>query len=311
MRLQIIIPVYKPDERLGELLEMLKKQTAKNISVLILDSGSDKKYLKKAQRLDNVKIKDIDSREFNHGGTRRLAAAECRECDIYVYMTQDAIPADETAIEKLSEAFKNKKIGCAYGRQLPHKGAGFFAGTAREFNYPPQSYIRRLEDKKSYGIKTAFLSDSFAAYRKEALEEAGGFPEDVILGEDMYTAAKMLMKGWEAAYVAEARVYHSHSYTVWQEFRRYFDTGVFHAREGWLIKEFGRAEGEGKRFVMHEAREILKKKRPQLLIGMAVRDGIKYLGYALGKKEKYISEKIKAKLSMNKGYWRQKRGMKK
>jgi hypothetical protein len=44
---------------------------------------------------------------------------------------------------------------------------------------------------------------------------------------------------------------------------------------------------------------------------MAVRDGIKYLGYALGKKEKYISEKIKAKLSMNKGYWRQKRGMKK
>ncbi|MFE0678513.1 hypothetical protein ACFW26_34910, partial [Streptomyces sp. NPDC058867] len=44
-------------------------------------------------------------------------------------------------------------------------------------------------------------------------------------------------------------VHHSHSYSIGEEFRRYFDVGVMHARAPWLLDRFGKAEGEGKRFV--------------------------------------------------------------
>ena len=87
----------------------------------------------------------------------------------------------------------------------------------------------------SIGIKAAFLSNSFAAYRRSALESVGGFPSDTIFGEDTFAAAKMLLNGWKIAYSAEATVYHSHNLTFIEEFRRYFDIGVFHSREKWFM----------------------------------------------------------------------------
>ena len=83
-------------------------------------------------------------------------------------------------------------------------------------------------------VLIAFISNSFAAYRVSVLKEVGGFPDDVIFGEDMFVATKMLKAGYKIAYAAGACVYHSHDYSLWQEMKRYFDMGVFHAREPWI-----------------------------------------------------------------------------
>ena len=302
MDIQIIIPIYKPDNKFIELLRQIKKQEMKNIPVLIIDSGFDEKYLAEIKDM-NYKVKKIDSKTFNHGGTRQMGADMFPEKDVYVYLTQDAILADEYAISNIMKVFNNKNVGCAYGRQLPHKGAGIFASHARLFNYGTESYIRTLKDSPKYGMKTAFISNSFAAYRRSALKDVGGFPSDTILSEDMYVAAKMLLKNWSVAYCADAKVYHSHDYTIWQEFKRYFDIGVFHARESWIRKKFGAAEGEGKKFVISEAK-CLAKKNPLLLIEMIARDGMKFLGYRLGLNEKSLSKDFKRKISMNGKYWR-------
>ena len=66
-----------------------------------------------------------------------------------------------------------------------------------------------MADREALGIKTAFLSDSFAAYRCDALADVGGFP-DVPACEDMYVGAKLLQAGYTIVYAAEAQVYHSH-----------------------------------------------------------------------------------------------------
>lgn len=302
MDIQIIIPIYKPDNKFIELLRQIKKQEMKNIPVLIIDSGSDEKYLAEIKDM-NCKVKKIDSKTFNHGGTRQMGADMFPEKDVYVYLTQDAILADEYAISNIVKVFSNENVGCAYGRQLPHKGAGIFASHARLFNYGTKSYIRTLKDSPKYGMKTAFISNSFAAYRRSALKDVGGFPSDTILSEDMYVAAKMLLKNWSVAYCADAKVYHSHDYTIWQEFKRYFDIGVFHARESWIRKRFGAAEGEGKKFVISEVK-CLVKKNPLLLIEMIARDGMKFLGYRLGLNEKSLSKDFKRKISMGRGFWK-------
>ncbi|BBM05676.1 hypothetical protein HAALTHF_27910n [Vreelandella aquamarina] len=87
------------------------------------------------------------------------------------------------------------------------------------------------------------MSNSFAAYRREALLAAGGFPEGTILSEDMMAGARLLQQGWKLAYCADACVQHSHNYTLAAEFKRYFDIGVFHHREQWLLAWLGKAEG--------------------------------------------------------------------
>lgn len=302
MNLLIIIPVYKPNNILLNLLRQIKKQTIKNIPLLIIDSGSNDEYKDEIKDM-NCLVKKIDSKTFNHGGTRQMGADMFPDKDIYIYLTQDAILADAYAINNIVKVFNDDNVGCAYGRQLPHKGATIFATHARLFNYKNESYIYSIKDKEKYGMKTAFNSNSFAAYRKKALKDVGGFPTNTILSEDMYITAKMLLKNWFVAYCADAKVYHSHNYTIWQEFKRYFDIGVFHARESWIREIFGKAEGEGKRFVISEAKMIIKKK-PLLIFEMFFRDGMKFLGYRLGIKEKYIPKSIKKKISMTKNFWK-------
>lgn len=301
MNIQLIIPIYKPDNKFLDLLRQIKKQTIKNISLLIIDSGSNDKYKNEIKDM-NCLVKKIDAKTFNHGGTRQMGADMFPDKDIYIYLTQDAILADEYAINNIVKVFDNDNIGCAYGRQLPHKGATIFAIHARLFNYKNKSYIYTIKDKEKYGMKTAFNSNSFAAYRRKALKDVGGFPTDTILSEDMYVTAKMLLKNWSVAYCAEAKVYHSHNYTIWQEFKRYFDIGIFHAREEWIREVFGKAEGEGINFVISEVKMLIKN-NPLLLFDMFFRDAMKFLGYRLGIKEKYISVYIKQKISMNKKFW--------
>ena len=298
----VIIPIYKPDNKFKNLLEMLKQQVNISFDLCIVDSGSDfNDYREELEGL-NYQIVKTNPHEFNHGGTRQRAADLYKKYPLLVYMTQDAIPADEFALSNLLKVFDNLGIGCAYGRQLPHKNATVLAARARMFNYPPRSMIKTKESIKELGIKVSFISDTFAAYRHEALDLVGGFPKDVILGEDAFVASKMILAGFANAYCADAKVYHSHNYSVFQEFKRYFDTGVFHTREPWIRSTFGQAEGEGVKFVINELKYFLKFK-PWIIPDMIIRDTFKFLGYRLGIKEKMLPLWIKEKISMNKLYW--------
>lgn len=255
----IIIPVYNPGPDFIDIIKALKEQTVK-AEIIIIDSSEDKGL--SAELFSPFKIEKIikiRSEDFNHGATRNIALSVAKG-DILVYLTQDALPANSEAIEKLILPILNDSaVGATCGRQLPRKAANPVEAHARLFNYPDSSEIRSFQDRVRLGIKTAFISNSFSAYRKAALQEVGGFPSNVIMSEDMYVAAKILLKGWKIAYCPDAVVYHSHNYSIWEEFKRYFDIGVFHGREKWILETFGRAEGEGMRFMVSEFNYLLKK----------------------------------------------------
>lgn len=300
-KIQVIIPIYKPDHKLIELLKKIKEQSIEDIPLLIIDSGSNDEYKSEIKNM-NCLVKKIDVKTFNHGGTRQMGADMFPDKDIYIFLTQDAILANEKSIENIVKVFDNFNIGCAYGRQLPHKDANLFSSYARLFNYKDKSYIYSINDKEKYGIKTAFNSNSFAAYRRKALNEIGGFPINTILSEDMYVAAKMLLNKWSVAYCSDAMVYHSHNYTIWQEFKRYFDIGVFHSRESWIKDTFGGAEGEGKKYIISEFKYLIKR-NIVLIFPMIIRDIMKFFGFRLGMKERFINKHIKRKISMTKNFW--------
>jgi rhamnosyltransferase len=270
--------------------------------VLILDSESTDGTVELA-RVAGFLVRTVPGAKFDHGGTRQLAAEMAADSEILLYMTQDARLDGENALANLLAAFDNPQVGAAYGRQLPRPGAHPIEAHARSFNYPASSNVRTLASREQLGIKAVFLSNSLAAYRRSALMAVGGFPANVILGEDTIVAARLLLAGYRIAYVAEACAIHSHSYTLAQEFKRYFDTGVLHSRERWLIDEFGHASGEGRRFVLSELR-YLRQWNPWQIPPALVRTLSKFVAYQLGRKEALLSPQFKRHLSMRPSFWK-------
>jgi rhamnosyltransferase len=293
----IVVPSYNG---LGDLKRLVASLPA-DANLYVIDSSSSDgtaDYLA-AQGIDH---RIIPQREFNHGGTRQRAIEERPGYEVYIYLTQDAYLESPAAIERLLAHFDDPRVGAVCGRQLPHRDANPLATHARHFNYPAQSQTKGLEDVPQLGLKTAFMSNSFAAYRAGALSQAGGFPSNVILAEDMYVAARMLQQGWKIAYAGDACCHHSHNYTAWEEFKRYFDIGVFHASEPWIQRDLGGAGGEGLRFVRSELRYLGMARAawwPTALTATAM----KLAGYKLGKQHARLPARLRRTLSMHKGYW--------
>ena len=146
------------------------------------------------------------------------------------------------------------------------------------------------------------LSNAIAAYRLSALRAVGGFSPRVILGEDTHLAARLLQQGHAIRYEAQALVYHSHNYSLTSEFSRYFDTGVFHHDENWMIQNYGKAGREGLRFLKSEIRFLLHH-APWRLPEALVRTTLKALAYRLGRSHMRLPVGLKKQLSMHKGFW--------
>lgn len=302
----LIVPIYNAEKDIPELLPAIFKQTVQPHHILFIDSSSDDQSQKLLSQLDAnhiIKVHTIEKNEFDHGGTRRLAT-QLIEADIYIYLTQDAVPANEHAFKHLLDLLlANETIACAYGRQLPKSDATPIAAHARLFNYPDQSSIKIIADKAKFGIKTFFNSNSFAAYKRVPLEAIGNFPEHFITGEDAYVAAKLLTHGYSICYAANALVFHSHNLSVLEEFHRYFSIGVFHNREKWLLNEFAYATGEGRRFVQSELKYLIAQKQFHWLPRAVLSTFVKYAAYQLGMHEYMIPHCIKKKFGINKSFW--------
>ncbi|MGV0959938.1 MAG: glycosyltransferase family 2 protein [Limnohabitans sp.] len=277
-------------------------EVADHLVGLVVDSSSHDGTNFSSLPTDFNRIQ-IAADDFNHGKTRNLALAHLpSDLDLVVFMTQDALLANSQALSRLLAVFSDPAVACAYGRQLPHTDASPLAIHARLYNYPKDSHLTNLGEKPPTGLKTCFLSNSFAAYRVKDLYSLGGFPSDVILGEDMFVAARLLLSGMSVAYVSDACVFHSHNYSTIQEFRRYFDTGVFHARNPWLLDAFGSVDGEGLRFVRSEWTYLLSHAPWRTPLAM-LHTVAKLTGYRLGRLERFWPVKFKRWCSMLKTYW--------
>ena len=299
-RVACVIPVYNGKQDLLRLFDSLDQQKA-HFDVLVVDSSSSDGSQELAEeRADELVV--INSSEFNHGGTRQKIVNDYPQYDVFIFLTQDAYLDDPSAITNMVKYFDKSTVAAVCGRQLPHDDANLLAAHARIFNYPSESIYKSLEDASSLGIKTPFMSNSFAAYRRESLITVGGFPDDVILSEDMFVTARMLMAGYEIVYAGDACCRHSHNYTIIEEFRRYFDIGVFHAKEPWIRDNFGGAGGEGFKYVKSEIKYI-GLRRFYLWPSSLIRNALKLFGYKLGQRSEKLPVSIKQKLSMHSHYW--------
>lgn len=300
-KVDVIIPVYKPDEHFTKLMTRLQRQSYPIHRIILMNTGEEYWNPRYVADMPNVEVHHLTKAEFNHGGTRKAAAA-MSTADIFICMTQDAVPYDPKLVEHLVRCFELEGVKAAYARQLPAYDCDVLERYAREFNYPDSSFVKSGMDLEKMGIKTYFCSNVCAAYEKSAYDELGGFVSRTIFNEDMIYAAKVIQAGYKIAYSAQACVIHSHNYNCRQQFHRNFDLGVSQAEHPEIFAGVP-SEGEGMKLVKESAAYAWSLRRPDLLVHLFLQSGFKYMGYFLGKHYQKLPKSIVLRCTMNREYW--------
>lgn len=300
--IDVIIPVYKPDEKLGRLLRGLHHQTMPPARIILMNT--EVQYWKEEwiEGIPEAEVHHIKAAEYDHGGTRRMAA-ELSKSEYMVFMTQDAVPADEKLLENLYRAMQDEEVAVAYARQLANPDCNPIDAYTRSFNYPKESRKKTRADIENMGIKAFFCSDVCAIYRKKDYLQLGGFVRKTIFNEDAIFARKVLEAGKSVYYAAAARVYHSHNYTNMQQFRRNFDLAVSQAQNPQTFAGIP-SESEGIRMVKAAAGHLLKNGTWYLLPKLGLNSAAKYAGYFLGRRYNRLPRRIILFCTGNRNYWK-------
>ena len=315
----IIIPVYKPDDTFRLLLQKMQEQTFVVHKVIIANTeqGLWEEYIQKeyggsaqaeafyTELPFEIELFHVEKKDFDHGGTRKLAVRRS-EADIFICMTQDALPANEYLVERLIEPLrksgKENKVAAVYGKQAPRPDCSVVEAYTRSFNYPDRDMIKSKEDIERLGIKTFFCSNVCAAYDRCIWEALGGFEEHTIFNEDMIYAGHAVKSGYSIAYASEAVVIHSHNYSGPQQFRRNFDLAVSQKQHPEVFAGV-RSESEGIRMVINTMKHLLIRKKPWLIISLVWQSAWKYMGFLAGQKYETMKRDRILRRTMNPGYW--------
>ena len=302
MKISLIVPTLNAGQYIEPLLQRLKLQTVPIDEIVVIDSESDDDTVAKAQKFDGVKTMTVLRKDFNHGGTRDLAIQQTTG-DIILCITQDALPCDEFYVERLIAPFaEDEKIAMASGRQVPRPDANPIEKLTREFNYPEICFTRSKEDIPRLGVKTFFASDCCSAYRRSAYEAIGGFDKHILINEDMKIAAQFIYAGYKIAYVGTAGVWHSHNYTLKQQYIRNFDVSAFMTMHPELFANIS-ATSEGIKMVKWVEKKLLSQGKLFSAAYYVVESGVKFLANRKGRNYKEMSLTQLKKNSMHKNYW--------
>lgn len=308
MKIDVVIPVYKPDKKFIELMKRLSNDMGDYVNHIIVMNTEESLWnncvpASFCEKIPQMQVFHVSKEEFDHAGTRQEGMLKT-STPYVLFMTQDAVPVDDKLITSLASAFEqDEKIAVAYGRQLPDSTCNAVERLTRDFNYPSNSFIKGIEDVDRLGIKTFFCSNVCAMYKREIFDSLGGFSAPAIFNEDMVYVGHAVKAGYKIAYVAEAQVIHSHNYSGMQQFHRNFDLAVSQTMHPEVFDGI-KSESEGIKMVKNNAKTLCKAGKPWLVFKLVWLSGWKYLGYKKGRNFKNLSESKIMKYTMNPGFWK-------
>lgn len=209
---------------------VLDQATPWEFEVLVVDSGSADGTVEYCRSLDRVRVHCIAPEEFGHGRTRNLGISMVGG-EFVALITQDALPADRHWLNNLVAAVEQADdVAGAFGRHLPYPDAGPYL--ARDLKQHFDGFlawpkVMRLDDPGRYAAEVGYrqvlhyFSNNNSCIRRSVWEK---YPiAEVDFAEDQIWAKSVVEAGYGKAYADDARVYHSHNYSVVETARRAFD----------------------------------------------------------------------------------------
>ncbi len=220
----VVVPVKDGARYLEEVLAAVAGQRIDApVETLVIDSGSRDGSPAIAHSL-GARVLVIEPGEFGHGRTRNLAMEQARG-DVVAFLTQDATPAGELWLKRLTTALDaDGRVGLAFGPHLPRPGTSpAIARELEEFfgSFAPNGEVRIDGSEVRSDPATGFFSNVNSCVTRACWEDVRF--REVAYAEDQAFARDAMAKGWKKAYVPEAGVLHAHDYGFVEFMRRYFD----------------------------------------------------------------------------------------
>jgi len=295
----VVIPTLNAAAYLPRLLSAVFDQSgAVPIELILIDSNSTDATAEIAAGYEKVQITTIDN--FSHGGARNMGAKRAKG-DIVVFLTQDALPADKNWLASLFEPFQDEKVAAVCSRQIPNADASPMEQFFLAKRFPAQRIERNLESIEGVGYENVLFSDVSCAIRRSVLMQYP-FDETIIMSEDQQFSRDVIKAGYTVVYEPKSVVIHSHKYTLWQTFKRYFDS-IYALRVIFKDQDMKSSAAMGRKYVAEELKYIARK-HPLWLPYYFVYTGVKVIATIMAHFTDRLPHWLLRKISMHAYHWK-------
>ena len=280
MNIDVICPLYKAEKYIENLHKSLLKQKnvdLKNIRYIVTKSNDNTTKILKSM---NAMFREIEPKDFSHSLTREEELRRS-DADIVVFITQDIIIKSDLWLYNLVKPIIDGECDASYSRQIA-KDNGIEKYT-RELNYPKESKVITKKDVEKLGIKAFFSSDASSAIRREVFLKLNGYDNKKIpTSEDMYITYKLIMNGYKVKYCADSVIYHSHDYGVKENYKKYYDIGMFFKQNSYLNQY--NVNKSGGNMAIYVLKRALQEKNIKVLMKFLPNMASRFIGMSLGKR---------------------------
>ena len=297
----IILPTRNNEDHIANLLDSIFSQKYEGeVEVLVMDSSDDKtpEIAEKYSINHNVRVVRVEPKDYNYGGTRNLGAS-MTSGDLLVFISTDVIIGDTHWLTNLVKNIEDPLVAGIYGGQVPKEDASPMEEFFIKYTYPNRKKIYSLRGKKK--LTDFFFSNTNSVIKRRVWEKIP-LPE-MLKSEDQEWAKRALLAGFKIIYEPDAFVYHSHHYTLKQVFKEYFDSGAtmpYVYKDRIDIPPFLR---RGIDYKLEQLRYFVERGYSRCIPYSLVYDFMKFIGYFLGTKYKYMPIGLKKALCKKSNHW--------
>jgi rhamnosyltransferase len=302
--ISVVIPVRNGGEPMRRCLEAIRGQrVADEVEIVAVDSGSTDGTQDLVRSFEG-RVHEIAPEDFNHGETRNLGA-RLAAGEIVVYTVDDALPTDERWLDRLTAPLRERNgIAGTYSRQVAYETAPPHQSFYIEHRYGPEARIQRASTPAELTVATVLFSNVSSAIRRPVLEEFP-FASDIVIAEDLEWCTRVLLAGYEIAYVPDSVVRHSHDYTLRDALKRYFDQGAAAERS---FMAGGRSSpaavrGDGLRFVRGELSWLWRSGKRGAIPHTLAHEATRFAGFQLGVHHRHVPRWLRRRISRTAVYW--------
>ncbi len=217
-KISVIIPAKNEEQPIANCLKAVRAQTVTPSEILIVDGHSTDKTVEVGQSFGaRVVFEDYGTR----GGACQVGIENAKG-DLIAFTDADCVP-DPQWLEKLLPHLSGGIVGV--GGRILNEGESFWQQT---INVALDTVLGSANSIQGRNFPTIRLVSSISGcnsmYRKEDLQEVGGFRTELVTAEDTELNRRLLKRG-KLLYAPDAVVHHRHQRGLRDFGKRMFQYG--------------------------------------------------------------------------------------